>query len=269
MSGEVQVEEMPRRGITWMHIVTFAFATAISYVLAVVSSLIFPVLGAPGVSALYVASAIYVPLGIWMGLWGCLAGYMSCFFLGLYPSGYSPVQSFVWSWADFIEAFVPLLIYRALKADLDFTVKRPRAAKLLPFFVSSGSILLLLGIVIQVLWGVAFGEPFTTIYVVLVYLGAALAVVGIILGLLAGNARTWLAQILSIIATGVCSGLWGAGTLTIFNFPPPLPAELFWPVFVGWVLSDYIVLSVISTALLIALTPVFKRTGLLVKGWWA
>jgi ABC-type lipoprotein release transport system permease subunit len=117
--------------------------------------------------------------------------------------------------------------------------------------------------------GVAYGEPFTTIYVVLVYLGAALAVVGIILGLLAGNARTWLAQILSIIATGVCSGLWGAGRLTIFNFPPPLPAELFWPVFVGWVLSDYIVLSVISTALLIALTPVFKRTGLLVKGWWA
>jgi hypothetical protein len=158
VSGEVQVEEMPRRGITWMHIVTFAFATAISYVLAVVSSLIFPVLGAPGVFALYVASATYVPLGIWMGLWGCLAGYMGCLFLGLYPSGYSPVQSFIWSWADFIEAFVPLLIYRALKADLDFTVKRSRAAKLLPFFVSSGSILLLLGIVIQVLWASPTGS---------------------------------------------------------------------------------------------------------------
>ena len=36
-----------RRKVTWMHIVTFAFATAISYVLAVISSLIFPVLGAP------------------------------------------------------------------------------------------------------------------------------------------------------------------------------------------------------------------------------
>jgi hypothetical protein len=270
MAGETRVkEEAPKRKVTWMHIVTFAFATAISYVLAVVSSLIFPVLGAPGVSALYIAAAIYVPLGIWMGLWGCLAGYISCFFLGLYPSGYSLVQSFVWSWADFIEALVPALIYKGLKAELDFTVKRPRAAKLLPLFVSTGSVLLLLGVVIQVLWGATYGEPFTTVYVALVYIGTALAAAGIILGLVAGDPRTWIAQILSVIGASVCSGIWGAGTLTIFNFPPPLPAELFWPVFVGWVVGDLIVLSVISTALLVALTPVFKRTGLLVKGWWA
>jgi len=71
--------------ITWTHIVTFAFATAISYVLGVISSLIFPVLGAPGVSALYVAAAIYVPLGVWMGMWGALAGYVSCFSWGFIP----------------------------------------------------------------------------------------------------------------------------------------------------------------------------------------
>ncbi|MEM3982267.1 MAG: hypothetical protein QXM71_06105 [Thermofilum sp.] len=59
----------PRKRITWAHIVTFVLATAVSYVLAVVSSMIFPVLGAPGVSALYVAAAIYVPLGVWMGMW--------------------------------------------------------------------------------------------------------------------------------------------------------------------------------------------------------
>ncbi|MEM0087595.1 MAG: hypothetical protein QXK85_01355, partial [Thermofilum sp.] len=97
----------PRKRITWAHIVTFVLATAVSYVLAVVSSMIFPVLGAPGVSALYVAAAIYVPLGVWMGMWGALAGYLSCFFLGLYPSGYTLIQSFIWSWADFIEALVP------------------------------------------------------------------------------------------------------------------------------------------------------------------
>ena len=258
-----------RRKVTWMHIVTFAFATAIAYVLAVISSLIFPVLGAPGVSALYVAAAIYVPLGIWMGLWGCLAGYLSCFFLGLYPSGYSIIQSFVWSWADFIEAFVPALAYRALRVDPDFTAKRPWAAKLLPLFISSGSVLLLLGIVIQVLWGAAYGEPFTTIYVALVYIGTALSAAGIVMGLIAGDVKTWIAQIIAVIGASVCSGIWGAGTLTLWNFPPPLPAELFWPIFVGWVLGDLIVLSVIATALLVALTPVFKRTGLLVKGWWA
>ncbi len=258
-----------KKRITWMHIVTFAFATAVSYVLAVVSSLIFPVLGAPGVSALYVAAGIYVPLGVWMGLWGSLAGYFSCFFLGLYPSGYSIIQSFIWSFADFIEAFVPAFIFRALKIDPDFTIKREKPAKLFPVFISLGTILLLLGITVQVLWGATLGDPVTTFYVYSVYIGTALAVLGIILGLLAGDKKTWAAHILGIITTSFLSGLWGAGTLTLFNFPPPLPAELFWTVFVGWVVGDLIVLSVISTALLVALTPVFKRTGLYVEGWWA
>lgn len=258
----------PRR-VTWMHLVTFAFATAISYVLGVVSSLIFPVLGAPGVSALYVAAAIYVPLGVWMGAWGALAGYVSCFFLGLYPSGYSVIQSLIWSWADFIEAIVPAAIFRLAKVDPDFTAKRPWAAKLLPLFISVGTALLFIGIVVQVLWGAKYGEPFVTFYVYSVYIGTALALIGIVLGLIAGHAKTWIAHILGIIGASVLSGLWGAGSLTYFNLPPPLPAELFWPVFVGWVLGDLVVLSVIATALLVALTPVFKRTGLYVKGWWA
>jgi len=243
-------------------------ATAIAYVLAVLSSLIFPVLGAPGVSALYVAAAVYVPLGIWMGMWGALAGYFSCFFLGLYPSGYTVIQSAVWSFADFIEAFIPALLFRLLKVDPDFTVRRGTAAKLFPFFVSLGSAILILGIVIQVLWGF-LGEPFTTIYVGSVYTGSALALIGVVLGLLTGNARTWGTYIAGVILTSLLSGIWGAGTLTLWNFPPPLPAELFWPVFTGWVLGDLIVLSVLSTAILVALTPVFKRTGLYVEGWWS
>ena len=265
----MKTREYRRRRITWMHIVTFAFATAVSYVLAVVSSLIFPVLGAPGVSALYIASGIYVPLGVWMGVWGGLAGYLSCFFLGLYPSGYSIIQSLVWSVADFIEAMIPGLIFRALRIDPDFTIKREKPAKLFPVFVSVGTILLLLGVVVQVLWGACLGEPFTTFYVYSVYLGTALAVIGIVLGLLAGDKKTWGAYIGGIIISASLSGLWGAATLTLFNFPPPLPAELFWPILVGWVSSDLIVLSVVSTALLVALTPVFKRTGLYVEGWWA
>ncbi len=260
---------MPGKKVGWVHVVTFAFATAISYVLGVVSSLIFPVLGAPGVSALYVAAAVYVPLGVWMGMWGALAGYFSCFFLGLYPSGYSVVQSLVWSWADFIEAVIPAVIFRLLVKEPDFTVKRPKAAKLLPILVSLGTALLLIGIVVQVAWGQYYGEPFTTAYVYLVYGGLIIALAGIITGLAVGDAKTWLAYIVSVILASLFSGLWGAGTLTIFNFPPPLPREAFWPVFVGWVIGDLIVLSTIGTALVVALTELFKRSGLYVEGWWA
>ncbi|MCI4459916.1 MAG: hypothetical protein JHC13_03345 [Acidilobus sp.] len=268
MAGKAQPGGVPRRRVTWMHIVTFAFATAIAYVLGVVSSLIFPVLGAPGVSGLYVAAAIYVPLGVWMGLWGALAGYISCFFLGLYPSGYSPLQSFVWSWADFIEALVPLLIFKALRAEPDFTVRRPRAARLMVLLITVGSVLLLIGIVVQVLWG-RYGAPFTTFYAASVYAGTALSLAGVVSGLLAGRPRPWLALVLSVLIASPLSGLWGSWTLTRFNFPPPLPAGAFWPVFVGWVIGDLIVLYVFSTALFVALTPVFRRTGLLVRGWWA
>jgi hypothetical protein len=262
------VTEKVKRKVTWMHIVTFVFATAVAYVLAVVSSLIFPVLGAPGVSALYVAAAVYVPLGVWMGMWGALAGYFSCLFLGLYPSGYTLVQSIVWSFADFIEALIPALLFRALRIDPDFTVKRGWAAKIFPLLISLGTIILLLGVVVQVLWG-RLGEPFISVYVYSVYTGLALAVLGLIMGLFVGDKKTWATYIVSVVLTSVASGLWGAGTLTVFNFPPPLPSEAFWPVLVGWVAGDLIVLSVLSTALLVALTPVFKRTGLYVEGWWA
>lgn len=258
------------RRITWMHIVSFAFATAVSYVLGVLSSLIFPVLGAPGVSALYVAAAVYVPLGIWMGMWGALAGYFSCLFLGLYPSGYSLVQSAVWAFADFIEALVPAAAYRLLKVDPDFTLRRPRYAKLLPAFVVGGTVLLLLGIVVQVLWGATLGEPFVTFYVYAVYIGTALAAIGIIMGMLAGDPKTWgLYVVAGIILPAVLSGIWGSATLTIANFPPPLPAELFFPILVGWITGDLIVLAVIATAMLVALTPVVKRTAIYVERWFA
>ena len=260
----------PKKKITWMHIVSFSFATAISYILGVLSSLIFPVLGAPGVSALYVAAAVYVPLGVWMSMWGALAGYFSCFFLGLYPSGYSLIQSAVWSFADFIEAIIPALAFRLLKVDPDFTVKRPKYAKLLPLFVVSGTVLILLGIVVQVFWGAKLGEPFTSFYVYAVYIGTLLAAIGMILGLFVGDKKTWIIYIIAgIILPSVLSGLWGAATLTLINFPPPAPAEAFTPILMGWVTGDLIVLSTIATALLVTLTPVVKRTAIYVEEWFA
>ncbi|RLE82803.1 MAG: hypothetical protein DRJ51_00600 [Thermoprotei archaeon] len=256
--------------ITWMHIVSFSLATAISYVLGVVSSIIFPVLGAPGVSALYVAAAIYVPLGIWMGMWGALAGYISCFFLGIWPSGYTPIQSFIWAWADFLEALMPVLFFRLLKVNPDFTLKKPKYAKAMALLIVSGSLLLILGIGVQVAFGQYYGEPFTTFYVYSVYIGTLLAVIGIITSMFAGDPKTWVTYAISgVILASLVSGIWGAGTLTLWNLPPPLPAGLFYIVFTGWVIGDMIVLSTIGTALLVTLTPLIKRTGIYVKGWWS
>ncbi len=267
MAGEATVV---RRKVTWMHVVSFALATAISYVLGVVSSLISPVLGAPGVSALYVAAAIYVPLGVWMGLWGALAGYISCFLLGLYPSGYTPIQSFIWSWCDFLEALIPALFFRLLKVDPDFTLRRPKYTKVFVPFIVVGTLLVLAGIVVQVFWGAAYGEPFVSFYRCAVYLGTALVAIGMVVGVLAGDPKTWLTYIFSgIILASVVSGLWGSATLTLYNLPPPLPSGLFVPVLIGWVVGDMIVLSTIGTALLVALTPAIKRTPIYVKGWLA
>jgi hypothetical protein len=78
--------------------------------LAICAEVSAPVSPVPGVSGLYIAAAIYVPLALWFGVWVCLAGYFSCFFMGLY-FGYSLDFLAVWSLCDFFEGFIPLLIY--------------------------------------------------------------------------------------------------------------------------------------------------------------
>jgi hypothetical protein len=53
-----------------------------------------------GVSGLYIAAAVYVPLALWFGVWGCLAGYFSCLFMGFYFGMPLPYLA-VWALADF------------------------------------------------------------------------------------------------------------------------------------------------------------------------
>ncbi len=269
MSSPEISESVPPRPITWMHLVSFALATAISYVLGVVSALIFPVLGAPGVSALYVSAAIYVPLAIWMGTWGCLAGYVSCFFLGLWPSGYSPLLSSVWSVADFLEGLMPLLFFRMLKVDPDFTVKRPTAAKVFKPLVAVGVALLITGLIVQIYVGATYGEPFVSVYRYAVYSSLALSMIGILVGVFVGDGRTWGTYIFSgVILASIISGAWGALALTLIPGLSPLPAGLFPVVFTGWAIGDIVVLAIIGTALLTALTSMIKRSPIYVKRWW-
>jgi hypothetical protein len=62
------------RGI-WRQPVVFAVATVICTVLAIWAVVLAPVESVAGVSGLYIAAAVYVPLALWFGVWGCLAGF--------------------------------------------------------------------------------------------------------------------------------------------------------------------------------------------------
>jgi hypothetical protein len=75
-----------KKGITWKQPAAFAVATVICTVLAIWAVVQAPTEGSPvsGVSGLYLAAAIYVPLALWFGIWGCIAGYLSCVFMGLF-----------------------------------------------------------------------------------------------------------------------------------------------------------------------------------------
>jgi uncharacterized membrane protein len=70
-----------RKGITWRHPVVCAGATAICTVLAIWAVVSAPVSLVPGVSGLYIAAAVYVHLALWFGVWGSIAGYVSCVFI--------------------------------------------------------------------------------------------------------------------------------------------------------------------------------------------
>ena len=123
------------RGVTWRQPLVFIVATIVCTVLAIYAVVAAPVDStagaATGVSGLYLAAAVYVPLALWFGIWGCLAGYASCVFMGLYLNslgvpGYTLDFILVWSLADFFEGLVPLLIYRSLKTKPTLKLKRPK-----------------------------------------------------------------------------------------------------------------------------------------------
>lgn len=120
-------QKRTKKGVTWKQPAVFAVATVVCTVLAVWAVIQAPTEGSPvsGVSGLYIAAAIYVPLALWFGIWGCLAGYLSCVFMGLFV-GYALDFVLVWALADFFEGFVPLLVFRSLKSKPSIKLNRPK-----------------------------------------------------------------------------------------------------------------------------------------------
>jgi len=99
-----------------------------------------------------------------------------------------------------------------------------------------------------------------------VYVGLALALIGVALGLLAGHRKTWAAYIAGIILASALSSIFTTSMLFSWGFLYP---QFFWSWFIKSFINSFIIFSVLSTALLLALTPTFIKIGLYVEGWWA
>jgi hypothetical protein len=242
-----------KEGLTWRQPAVFAVATVICTILAIWAVVQAPVNNSPvsGVSGLYIAAAIYVPLALWFGVWGCLAGYLSCVFMGLYV-GYSLDFVLVWSLADFFEGFVPLLIYRSLKLKPALTLRRPKVTYGL-------NVLLAVNLAVSA-W--ALINSLTAVFVATFIAGIALLFVQTLIE----DHKTWLTWlIVGVLIASVVSGVFGVGALTAFG---SVPAAAFPTVFFGWVFGDIIVLSTLGTILTVTLTPYIVKAHIYVRKYF-
>ena len=248
----------PSARITWRQPVVFAAATVICTVLAIYAVVLAPVDAVPGVSGLYFAAAVYVPLALWFGVWGCFAGYLSCVFMGLYLNflgvpGYSLDFVLVWSLADFFEGFIPLLIYRKLKTKPALALKRPKItyglnAVLAIVLVGSAAALVL---------------SMTEVFIVTFIVGIALLLVQASVE----DRRTWLTWlVVGVFLASVVSGLFGVGALAVFG---SIPMSIFPTVFFGWVFGDIIVLATLGTILTVSLTPLIIKSKIYVRHFFS
>jgi hypothetical protein len=243
-------------GITWRQPTVFAVATVVCTVLAIWAVVSAPVDSAAGaatgVSGLYLAAAIYVPLALWFGMWGCLAGYLSCVFMGLYV-GYSLEFALVWALADLFEGLVPLIIYRSLKTKPTLTLKRPKAT----YAINGGLIAML------VCSGFALVYSYTTLFIATFGLSLLL----VMAQALVEDRKTWLTWLpIGVLLASVLSGTFGVGALAAFGF---IPMAIFGSVFLGWVFGDIIVLATLGTLLTVVLTPYIVRSKIYVKRYFS
>jgi uncharacterized membrane protein len=241
------------RNLTWRQPLVCAITTIICTALAIWAVVDAPVSSqVPGVSGLYIAAAVYVPVALWFGVWGCVAGYLSCLFMGLYV--WMPWDFlFIWSLADFFEGFIPLMIYRKLKIKPAAQLEHPK--------VTFGLTAILIANV--VVSAFALVNSLSEVFI-------ATFIAGIVILLVQAAFedkkmwRTWL--VVGVLLASVVSGVFGVGALLVFG---DIPVELFSTVFFGWVFGDIIVLSTIGTALTVALTPYIQKTRIYVRNFFS
>jgi len=246
------------RGITWRQPLVFVVATIVCTFLAIYAVVATPVDSATGaatgVSGLYLAAAVYVPLALWFGLWGVMAGYVSCVFMGLYLGslgfpGYTLEFILVWSLADLFEGLVPLLIYRSLRIKPTLKLKRPKATYALN------------GLLLAVLICSAFFLVYS--YATLFIVTFVLSVVLVLVQALIEDRKTWLTWLpIGVLLASVVSGTFGVGAMAAFGM---IPWTAFQGVFFGWVVGDIIVLATMGTVLTVVLSPFIVKSKIYVR----
>jgi len=240
------------QGVTWRQPTVCVVATIVCTFLAIWAVIEAPVAPAPGVSGLYVAAAVFVPLALWFGVWGVLAGYLSCIFMALYV-GYTLEFALVWSLADLFEGLIPLLVFRALKVDLNYQMKKPKITYTLTALLA----------VTFVVAALATVYTLTEVFVASFFVGIAIMAAQAVLE----DKKMWSMWIIfGVFVAGLVSGLFGVGALAGFG---DIPMEAFPTVFFGWVFGDIIVLTTVGTILMVTLTPVIKRTKAYVRGYFS
>ena len=246
------------RGVTWRQPLVFIVATFVCTVLAIYAVVAAPVDStagiATGVSGLYFAAAVYVPLALWFGIWGCLAGYVSCVFMGLYLNslgvpGYTLDFILVWSLADFFEGLVPLLIYRSLKTKPTLKLKRPKLTYALNALLLA--VLAFSAYFLVYSYSTAFIATFA-LSIVLVMVQAAVE-----------DRKTWLTWLpIGVLLASLVSGIFGVGAMAAFGM---IPMAIFQPVFFGWVFGDIIVLATLGTVLTVVLNPFIVKSKIYIR----
>lgn len=248
-----EMEEV-KVGVTWRHIVVTALATGVAAILAIYAVIAAPVAPFPGVSGLYLAAAIYVPLSLWLGMWGCLAGYFSCVILG-FVSGFG-AWSFYWSLADLFEGLVPLLAFRIMKADVDIGANLERKNELY--------IILAILVIDLIIAAIATAIPGLEILWLVTLIIAVILIIGMYI---INPSKSWLLYVIfGIFGAAIVSALFGISGLVFIGIAPP---ESFWIGVIGWFAGDLVVLSAIATPLMVALTGKIKQTSVFVENWFS
>jgi hypothetical protein len=212
----LQTDETSRPPVTWLHLVTFAIVTGVCTVLAVFAVISAPVPPAPGVSGLYIAAAVYVPVALWFGLWGALAGYASCVLLGLW-TGMPILFVLWWSLADFFEGLVPLLAFRLFKVDPEFRIERRGPAAIILALLVVDLVVAALATAIPAIGGAApitvpgLGE-FGIIYLISFLLAVVLMAATIVVT----RSKAWTLYVLfGILAASLVSAVVGASVVAL------------------------------------------------------
>jgi hypothetical protein len=249
----IPAQQVLPRGVTWRQPVVCAVATVICTVLAIWAVVAASVgqSPAPGVSGLYIAAAVYVPLALWFGVWGSIAGYLSCVFMGVY-TGLPLDFVLVWALADFFEGFIPLLIYRRLRIK-KATLRKPKLTYALSAF-------LLADFAVSAF---AAATALSSVFIATFFVGIALLVVQAVVE----DHKTWMTWLLvCVFVASVASGVFGVGALAAFG---SIPWSAFPEVFFGWVFGDIIVLATLGTVVTIALTPLVTKSKAYVRGYFS